>query len=118
MNIPMVNTMWIICKDYCSMFYIVDKFKETYDIYSVHKHGDRFCIRTKNNEWISIIKSNMLSQAPHFYGLSTQLCFIQKECYSKELFDICTGYIRNIIPMSWIEPQVFTVPDNIYKDRM
>lgn len=66
----------------------------------------------KNNEWIWFVTPEVLYPTDQFRCRRVKLCFIQDECYTKEINDICIVHMLNAMEdglTGWIEPQIFTL---------
>lgn len=113
MNSVIVDSMMFVCKDDESIRCMIDKVCAMYNVWKKSKiHDGIWSIITKNNEHIWFIKSEVLYPVDQFRGWRVKLCFIQDECYTKEINKICLPHIHNIMEgglTGWIEPQIFEV---------
>ena len=112
MSSSIVDSMMFVCKDNESICHMVNKVSAMYGEWQKRKDADVWRIVTKNNEWIWFVTPQVLYPTDQFRGWRVKLCFIQDECYTKEINDVCVVHMRNIMEgglTGWIEPQIFTL---------
>lgn len=112
MSSSIVDSMLFVCKDNESICHMINKVSAMYGEWKKWKDGDVWQITTKNNEWIWFVTPEVLYQTDQFRCRRVKLCFIQDECYTKEINDICIVHMLNVMEgglTGWIEPQIFTL---------
>jgi hypothetical protein len=91
---------------------MINKVSAIYGEWKKWKNKDVWHMVTKNNEWIWFVTPKVLYPTDQFRGWRVKLCFIQDECYTKEINDICIVHMRNVMEgglTGWIESQIFTL---------
>lgn len=112
MSSSIVDSMMFVCKDNELICHMINKVSAIYGEWKKWKNKDVWHMVTKNNEWIWFVTPKVLYPTDQFRGWRVKLCFIQDECYTKEINDICIVHMRNVMEgglTGWIESQIFTL---------
>lgn len=108
MDRAIIDTILIICKDDKSIQEILYEIRGQCVISKIAKDEYDWLIAT-SHEWIWLAKPDSI-YSNHFHFHRFKLCFIQDDCYSKELENACLPLMENIMYSKlgvWIKPQIF-----------